>query len=60
MLEKFELASVVKCLPKQWKEGTYTKITFFNWQLKRDIEIKNEIKVCIQNIIKKIKILPSS
>ena len=48
ILEKFDLVSVVKCLPKQWKENTYTQDTFnflsFNCQLKRDIEIKMKSK----------------
>ena len=64
ILEKFELASVVKCLPKQWKENTYTQDTFnflsFNCQLKRDIEIKMKSKGVYKKIIKKITIPPSS
>ena len=61
MLEKFELASVVKCLPKQWKEETYTQdYFFFNWQLKRDIEIKMKSKDVYKNIINEITIPPSS
>ena len=46
ILEKFELASVIKCLPKQWKEEIYTQDNFlsFNCQLKRDIEIKMKSK----------------
>ena len=62
MLEKFELASVVKCLPKQWKENTYTQDNFlsFNCQLKRDIEIKMKPKGVYKNIIKEITIPPLS
>ena len=43
ILEKFEFASLVKCLAKQWKENTYKQDTFnlsFYSQIKRDIEIK--------------------
>ena len=62
ILEKFELASVVKCLPKQWKELTYTQDTFnflsFNCQLKRDIETKMKSKGVYKNIIKKITTPP--
>ena len=46
MLEKIELASVVKCLPKSWKEHTYNENEFFsfNCQRKRDIETKLKSK----------------
>ena len=61
-LEKFEVASVVKCLLKQWKEKIYTQDNFlsFNFELKRDIEIKIKSKGVYKNIIKEITIPPTS
>ncbi len=60
ILEKFELASVVKCLPKQWKENTYNQDIFnflsFNCQLQRDIETKMTSKSVYKKIIKTITI----
>ena len=46
ILEKLKLASVVKCLSKQWKEEIYIQDNFlgFNFQLKKDIEIKMKSK----------------
>ena len=44
MLEKFELASVIKSIPKLWKEHDYDynhiDYVSFDVQQKRDIEIK--------------------
>ena len=62
ILEKFELASVIKCLPKQWKEEVYTQNDFlsFNCQRKRDIEKKMKSKTVYKNVIQKIIVAPSS
>ncbi len=62
ILEKLELASVIKCLPKQWKEEVYTQNNFlsFNCQRKRDIEKKMKSKTVYKNIIQKIIVAPSS
>ena len=57
ILEKFDLVSVVKCLPKQWKELTYNQDTFnflsFNCQLKRDIEMKMKSNSVYKKSLKK-------
>ena len=62
MLENFELASMVKCLPKQWEEEIYTQVYFlsFNCQLKRDKEIEIKSKYVYKNIIKEITTPPLS
>ena len=62
ILEKLELASVIKCLPRQWKEEVYTQNNFlsFNCQRKRDIEKKMKSKTVYKNIIQKIIVAPSS
>ena len=62
MLEKIELASVVKCLPKSRKEHTYTENDFFsfNCQRKRDIETKLKSKAVYKYIVQKIIATPSS
>ena len=62
MLEKIELASVVKCLPKSWKEHTYIENDFFsfNCQQKRDIEKKLKSKAVYKYIVQKIIATPSS
>ena len=62
ILEKFELASVAKRLPKQWKEEVYIENEFLssNCQRKRDIEIKMKSKTVYKNIIQKIIVAPAS
>ena len=58
ILEKFELASVVKCIPKLWKENTYNQniIDFvsFNAQQRRDIEKKMKSKGYTKALYKKL------
>ena len=62
MLETIELPSVIKCLPKSWKEHTYTENDFFsfNCQQKRDIETKLKSKAVYKCIVQKIIATPSS
>ena len=51
ILEIFEYASVIKCLPMQWKESTYTQNVYdflsFNVQQKRHRN-ENELQCSIQ------------
>ena len=64
ILEKLELVSVVKCIPKLWKENTYNQniIDFlsFNAQQRRDIETKMKSKDVYKSIIQKIIVTPLS
>ena len=64
MLEKFELASVIKSIPNLWKEHVYDynhiDYVSFNVQQIRDIEIKMKSRPVYENIIKKITASPAS
>lgn len=61
MLEKIEMASVMKCLPKSRREHTYTQNDFLssNCQRKRAIEMKLKSKAVYKSLVQKIKVTPA-
>ncbi len=61
MLEKLELASVRKCLPKKWKELSYSLHNIESFEKQQQVDIcKLKTKTVYNKMIQKIIIPPSS